>query len=175
VRLDFVVLGPMDESNPGRGPARASRSTSVPLNISIPREVATHREEPDGASATASKTEIKKVSACLPISYVPDAKQRIELYRKFAELMDENGVSLLKAELRDRFGPLPKAVELLLVISTLKLLAARHDIGLIESREDKLMLTRHNDFIMVEGKFPRLTRREPRARLDEIKRLLLTI
>ena len=41
-----------------------------------------------------------------------------------------------------------------------------------ESKEDKLMLTRRNDFIMVGGKFPRLMKKEPRARLNEIKRLL---
>ena len=34
------------------------------------------------------------------------------------------------------------------------------------------MLTRRNDFIMVGGKFPRLMKKEPRARLNEIKRLL---
>ena len=42
-----------------------------------------------------------------------DAKQRIELYRKLAEVMDEEDVNKLKGELRDRFGPLPVAVELL--------------------------------------------------------------
>jgi len=42
----------------------------------------------------------------------------------------------------------------------------------VETREGKLMLTRRNDFIMVGGKFPRLTKKEPRARLNEMKRLI---
>ena len=41
-----------------------------------------------------------------------------------------------------------------------------------ESKDDKLMITRHDDLIQVGGKFPRLTKKEPRARLNEIKRLL---
>jgi hypothetical protein len=42
----------------------------------------------------------------------------------------------------------------------------------IETAEDKLMLTRHGDFLMAGGKFPRLTKTTARSRLQEIKRLL---
>ena len=45
----------------------------------------------------------------------------------------------------------------------------------IEVDDDKLMLTRHGDFITLGGKFPRLTKKEAKARLKEIKRLLLAI
>jgi hypothetical protein len=37
------------------------------------------------------------------------------------------------------------------------------------------MLTRHNDFVMAGGKFPRLTKPTARGRLDEIKKLLLAL
>jgi len=37
------------------------------------------------------------------------------------------------------------------------------------------MLTRHDDFITIGGKFPRLTKKDAKARLKEIKRLLLAI
>jgi transcription-repair coupling factor (superfamily II helicase) len=103
---------------------------------------------------------------------VPDPRQRIEVYRKLAEVMDEEALNRLKAELRDRFGPLPAAVELVLQLAAVRLVAAEHGITVIETQDEKLMLTRRNDFIMVGGKFPRLTKKEPRARLNEIKRLL---
>ena len=45
----------------------------------------------------------------------------------------------------------------------------------LEVKEDKLMLTRHGDFITLAGKFPRLTKKDARARLKEIKKLLLVI
>jgi len=35
------------------------------------------------------------------------------------------------------------------------------------------MLTRNHDYIMMDGKFPRLKRTTPAARLNEIKKLLL--
>ena len=71
--------------------------------------------------------------AGIPLRYVADAKQRIELYRKLAEVMDEEDVNKLKGELRDRFGPLPTAVELLLQVSVLKVLASQRDISVIET------------------------------------------
>ena len=45
----------------------------------------------------------------------------------------------------------------------------------IEVEDDKLMLTRHGDFITLGGKFPRLTKKDAKTRLKEIKRLLLAI
>jgi transcription-repair coupling factor (superfamily II helicase) len=81
----------------------------------------------------------------------------------------------LKKELRDRFGPVPSAVELLLLVADLKILASERDITAIEVQEDRLMLTRNKDYIMVGSKFPRLTRKEPGARLKEIRKLLLAL
>jgi hypothetical protein len=37
------------------------------------------------------------------------------------------------------------------------------------------MLTRNNDFITLGGKFPRLTKQDGKARLKEIKKLLLAL
>ena len=48
-------------------------------------------------------------------------------------------------------------------------------ISAIETKDDKLMLTRNNDYIMLKGKFPRLTNKNAKARLGEIKRWLRTI
>ena len=175
VRLDFLALNAAEEgsANVERSTLSVQRSKAAdeePLNISIPRETATYSSRKP--EATAPKVEVKRGFAGIPLSYVADAKQRIELYRKFAEVMDEESVSRLKAEMRDRFGPLPPAVELLLQVAVLKVLSMERNISLIESKEDKLMLTRNNDFIMVGGKFPRLTKKEPRARLNEIRKLL---
>ena len=75
--------------------------------------------------------------------------------------------------MRDRFGPLPPAMDLLLLVAELKILAGEKGITVIEVKEDKLMLTRNQDYIMLGGKFPRLTKEEPKARLKEIKKLLL--
>ena len=77
--------------------------------------------------------------------------------------------------MRDRFGPLPPPVELLLAVGELKILASEKAVTVIEVEDDKLKITRHGDFIQFGGKFPRLTKKEAKARLKEIKRLLLAI
>ena len=70
---------------------------------------------------------------------------------------------------------MPPPAELLLKATELKLIAADKNVTVIETKGDKLMLTRNNDFLMVSGKFPRLTRATPSARLNEIKKLLLSL
>ncbi len=112
---------------------------------------------------------------CLPHAYVPEPQHRIEIYRKLAQATDKGSLENLARELRDRFGPLPPPVELLLQVAELKILAAERGITALQVKEDKLMLTRQGDFIMLGGKFPRLAKKQPAARLKEIKKLLLAL
>ncbi|MBP9901402.1 MAG: transcription-repair coupling factor [Verrucomicrobia bacterium] len=111
----------------------------------------------------------------LPANYAPESQHRIEIYRKLAQATDKAALELLQKELRDRFGPVPPAVELLLAVGELKILASEKNVTVVEVKEDKIMLTRNNDFITLGGKFPRLTKKESKARLKEIKKLLLAI
>jgi transcription-repair coupling factor (superfamily II helicase) len=114
-------------------------------------------------------------AAQLPEKYVPQSQHRIEIYRKLAQTTDKPLLEALQQELRDRFGPVPPAVELLLAVTELKLLASEKNVTIIEAKEDKLMLTRHGDFITLGGKFPRLTKKDAKARVKEIKKLLLAL
>jgi transcription-repair coupling factor (superfamily II helicase) len=127
------------------------------------------------ASAEEELASPQRPAACFPGSYIPEAKQRIEIYRKLAQVNDAPSWRELKKELRDRFGPLPEAAELLFKIADLKIAAAQRNVSVIETQEDKLMLTHKNDFVMVGGKFPRLTKTSPRSRLEEIKKLVLAL
>jgi transcription-repair coupling factor (superfamily II helicase) len=111
----------------------------------------------------------------LPESYAPEPQHRIEIYRKLAQATDKPALEILQKELRDRFGPMPPAVELLLLVAELKILASERGITVMEVKEDKLMLTRQGDFITLGGKFPRLTKKDVKARLKEIKKLLLAL
>jgi transcription-repair coupling factor (superfamily II helicase) len=113
--------------------------------------------------------------ASLPHTYVTEPQHRIEIYRKLAQAADKSALESLQTEMRDRFGPLPPPAELLLLVAELKILASEKSVTMIEVKADKLMLTRHGDFITLGGKFPRLTKKEAKARLKEIKRLLLAI
>jgi transcription-repair coupling factor (superfamily II helicase) len=111
----------------------------------------------------------------LPENYVTESHHRIEMYRKLAQANDKPLLDALQKELRDRFGKLPEAVELLLAVGELKILASDKAVTAIEVTEDKLKITQHGDFIQLGGKFPRLTKKDAKGKMKEIKRLLLAI
>ena len=58
--------------------------------------------------------------AYLPRHYVPDMRAKIDLYRRLARTYDEEGLAAIRAEMEDRFGPLPECVERLLELARLK-------------------------------------------------------
>jgi len=131
-------------------------------------------DEPDAAGSSDSRGRSPH-HAALPHNYVTEPHHRIEIYRKLAQANEKPLLDALQKELRDRFGPLPPPVELLLAVAELKILASEKGVTSIEVEDDKLKITRRGDFIQLGGKFPRLTKKEAKARLKEIKRLLLAI
>ena len=60
------------------------------------------------------------VDAHLPEDYVPGERLRIEIYGRIAEVTDAESERQLRAELVDRYGPIPREVELLLQIARLR-------------------------------------------------------
>lgn len=60
------------------------------------------------------------VDAHLPEDYVPGERLRIEVYGRIAEVTDAESERELRAELVDRYGPIPQEVELLLKIARLR-------------------------------------------------------
>jgi transcription-repair coupling factor (superfamily II helicase) len=148
VRLDFLALNPVQEHLESQVPSAKLRSSAA--------------QAPPAA-------------AYIPYRYISDARQRIEIYRKIAQATEKTALHALQKELRDRFGLLPRTIELLLIVAELKILAAERGITAIEVKEDKLMLTRNNDLIMVGTKFPRLVKKGTADRLKEIRKVLLAM
>ena len=99
----------------------------------------------------------KLLPAFIPVSYIGDSALRIQAYRNVAEITSKEQLQRVGREWRDRFGKWPAAVDNLLLLNEIKLFAARARVSRVEVRESKLMLTRRGDFILVGGKFPRLT------------------
>jgi len=119
--------------------------------------------------AKAGKT---MAAAFLPVSYIAEAQPRIQAYRRLAEVATQEGLEALRATWRDRFGPLPREVTNLLLLTEIKLSAAARKVTVVEVREEKVMLTRHGDFIQIDGKFPRVSAAQPDERLREVLRLI---
>jgi len=151
----------------------------VSVKLDFLNESAVSSQQPvatgNGQSATDHRLLTTLKSASLPHNYVTEPQHRIEIYRKLAQANEKSALESLTKELRDRFGPLPPPVELLLLVAELKILASEKSVTAIEVKGDKLMLTRHGDFLTLGGKFPRLTKKDAKARLKEIKKLLLAI
>ena len=110
----------------------------------------------------------KLVPAFLPTAYLSDTALRIKAYRNLAEITTTEQLQRLRHDWRDRFGKWPPAVDNLLLLAEIKLSAARARVSRIEVREGKLMLTRRGDFILVGGKFPRLTSGKIDLNLPEV-------
>jgi transcription-repair coupling factor (superfamily II helicase) len=179
VRLDFLSSSPTEEGRKVQSQkSQAQSSPGLQPQVQVHREVATYVEFEDAGGPESEEerpTAFQSGHACIPLDYVPDPRQRIEVYRNLAEVTEVSGLDRLQGELRDRFGPIPVPVELLLLVAGMKLRASAKGISAIETRQDKLMLTRGNDFITRDGKFPRLTKQAPKARLNEILRFLRTV
>lgn len=110
--------------------------------------------------------------AFIPVSFIGETQSRIGAYRRLNQIASRDSLDALRKEWRDRYGRMPQAVENLLLLSEIKLSAAVRKISVIEAKEAKLMLTRNRDFILIGGKFPRLSASSPNERLDEVLKLV---
>ena len=110
--------------------------------------------------------------AFIPVSFIGETQSRIGAYRRLNQIASRDSLDALRKEWRDRYGRMPQAVENLLLLSEIKLSAAVRKISVIEAKEAKLMLTRNRDFILIGGKFPRLSASTPNERLDEVLKLV---
>ncbi len=115
---------------------------------------------------------VQRVPAFLPRSFIEDATLRIQAYRRLADVTSQEQLDRLRKEWRDRFGVFPETVQNLVTLTQTKLAATKARITRVETKEDKLMLSRGGDFILVGGKFPRLVTAKSQERLPEILGLL---
>ncbi len=110
--------------------------------------------------------------AFLPVSYIEQPQTRIQAYKKLSETNSQQQLDQLRKAWRDRFGPLPPAVEHLLLLTEMKLQAAARKITRLEVKERKLMLMRGGDYILINGKFPRLAQESAPEQLRELAALI---
>jgi transcription-repair coupling factor (superfamily II helicase) len=178
IQLDFLAMNPGEEGRPIEESRRpAARRTGI--DIEVPREgVVTYWSESEDAAASRNlecRPEPPKVPAYLPVDYLREPEHRLEIYRRLALARQSSELSTLKAEIRDRFGPLPQPVELLFAVHDLRLDAAHNNVSSIEVTQAKVKVVRGGDLLTVGGQFPRLEKREATARLKELRRLITSL
>jgi transcription-repair coupling factor (superfamily II helicase) len=108
----------------------------------------------------------ESIPAFLPASFLPEATLRINAYRQLSELDDLKALKALIRQWRDRFGPPPTAVDFLLRCTELRLAASAAGIQSVEIADDKLILTRNGQYVLIKGKFPRLKGTDHEERLQ---------
>jgi transcription-repair coupling factor (superfamily II helicase) len=74
-------------------------------------------------------------SVFVPDRYVPDADERMMIYKRIARMGSPDEVAALADELRDRFGAIPPSTRALLDLAHVKLEAQALGIGLVQFRE----------------------------------------
>ncbi|MDR2665651.1 MAG: transcription-repair coupling factor, partial [Oscillospiraceae bacterium] len=87
------------------------------------------------------------VSAFLPEEYIPSAEQRMDVYRRIANIRSEEDADEMTAELIDRYGDPPSSAVALVTIALLRAEAARAGIEDISQKEGWMKL-KLSDFDM---------------------------
>ena len=78
-------------------------------------------------------------SAYLPDDYIEDSGAKLEAYRRFAQLRSQADADALRAELRDRYGPIPSPVEGL--FTAVRVRMAAEAAGVPEVRAEERQVT----------------------------------
>ncbi len=88
-----------------------------------------------------------KVDAYLPDDYISDASQRMEMYRRIADLSSDADREDIIDELVDRFGETPKVVDTLLDVSQLRYLACSLGISQVIRKGDRVLMRMEDAYV----------------------------
>ena len=97
--------------------------------------------------------------AFIPEAYVEDPRERLSLYRRLSLSRSDEEVEMIREELIDRFGKIPKEVDHLLEVIRVKILLTRLSIKKLEETPSQIVLT-----------FDETTRVSPQRVVDFIHR-----
>ena len=82
----------------------------------------------------------------IPINYIPAEKIRLLIYRKIKSIISLDELSILIAELEDRFGNIPSEVIKIIDIQKIYIICKKLHINLIEEKQNELIIQFHSHF-----------------------------
>jgi len=85
------------------------------------------------------------VPVMIPEAYIPDLDVRLGLYRRLSQLESKVDLEGFAAEMIDRFGPLPREVNTLLLVMRIKAMCKRAHIAKMDAGPKGATLQFHND------------------------------
>ncbi|HEY5218384.1 MAG TPA: transcription-repair coupling factor, partial [Gemmatimonadaceae bacterium] len=83
----------------------------------------------------------------LPDEYVPTQDGKLDIYRRISRLASAHDLEALRAEMRDRFGPLPPPAEATLALAELRLAGGALGVESIMVRGDEARITFHDSAV----------------------------
>jgi transcription-repair coupling factor (superfamily II helicase) len=113
-----------------------------------------------------------EVAAYLPEAYVEEPGQRLALYKRLAGLRSSAEIEEVRAELADRFGPLPDAAAQLLDVVGLRVMARALRIEKLEARGGRALITFATGTPVAPDRLLSLLRTQPK-RLKLIREFVL--
>lgn len=81
------------------------------------------------------------VSAYIPEDYVPDAHQRLALYKRLAGCTQLGELALIHSEAQDRYGPTPEPLDRLLEVMQIRVYAKALRLLTVEVKTEAILLT----------------------------------
>jgi transcription-repair coupling factor (superfamily II helicase) len=100
------------------------------------------------------------VDAHLPHDYIPGERLRLEAYRALASATDDAAVDAARAELLDRYGPMPPPVENLVAVARFRALARTYGIAEVSLQGSVVRLS---PVVLRESQELRMHRLYPRS------------
>ena len=94
-----------------------------------------------GVDAPQPPDVVFDIPAHIPDAFVPEDATKLDLYRRLARASAPGDIDELRAELRERFGPLPPEVDALLDMGRLRAMGARLGLHHVLVRGDEARLT----------------------------------
>ncbi|MDA1278474.1 MAG: transcription-repair coupling factor [Chloroflexi bacterium] len=80
------------------------------------------------------------IDARIPDSYIEDLAQRLSIYQRLARIREDTEIRDLDEEIRDRFGPMPTHVKLLMQMTRMRLLAEQAGLEHVSANETVAVL-----------------------------------
>ncbi len=81
------------------------------------------------------------IDARIPDSYIEDLAQRLSIYQRLARMQLKSEIDDIDEEIRDRFGPMPTHVKLLMQTVHMRVMAEEVGIELITANETRATMT----------------------------------
>ena len=114
------------------------------------------------------------VPVTIPDSYIADLDVRLGLYRRLSELATKVELEGFAAELIDRFGPLPREVNTLLLVIRIKAMAKKANIAKLDAGPKGATIQFHQDkFPNPQGLVEFLTEQRGQAKVTDNKIVIL--